>query len=106
MKRAKTMKYRNAEKIAKLTDDKNGVANIRTINRLYRDQDESDFWPIRGRFNATERAIRKARDFQRATGAVYGLEYCYLPEHLLTQIVNNPKNHWPIMEGRRNEILS
>ena len=55
------MDYLTAEKIAELTDHKDGIANIRAINTLYRAQDESHLWPVRGRFNVTERAIRKAR---------------------------------------------
>ena len=78
-----------AEEIARLTNDLEGLANIRAINKLYREQDESDLWPICGRFNVTERAIRKARAFQRHSDAVYGLEYCYLLENILSNIVNN-----------------
>ena len=87
------MEYLTAEKIAELTNDCDGIANIREINKLYRQQDESDLFPIRGRFNVTERAIRNARAFQRSSGAVYGLEYCYLLEHIMSEIVNN-ENNW------------
>lgn len=83
------MTYLTAEQIADLTEDKEGIANIRAINKLYRQQDESNLYPINGRFNATERAIRQAREFQRQTGAIYGLEYCYLLDQLLSNIVNN-----------------
>ena len=79
------MDYLTAEKIAELTDHKDGIANIRAINRLYRAQDESHLWPVRGRFNVTERAIRKARKFDCP---VYGLEYCYMLEGIISQIVN------------------
>ena len=78
-----------AEKIAELTDDLNGIENIKAINKLYRQQDESNLWPVSGKFNLTERCFRKAREFQRASGAVYGLEYCYLIENIMSEIVNN-----------------
>jgi len=86
------MTIKTAEQIAFETDYKDGIANIRAINRIYRNQDESHLWPISGRFNVTERAIRKAREFQRASGAVYGLEYCYLLDDLISKIVNDPRN--------------
>ena len=82
------MAYYTAEQIAARTERYHGVNNIKAINRLYRNQDESHLYPINGRFDATERAIRKARAFQRDSGAVYGLEYCYLLEELLSNIVN------------------
>lgn len=83
---------RTAEQIAELTDSKDGIANIRAINKLYRLQDESHLYPIRNKFNITDRAIRKARAFIRDSGAVYGIEYCYLLESIMSEIVNNPKN--------------
>ena len=83
-----TTEIKTAEQIAQETDHKTGRANIAAINALYRAQDASELWPIRNRFNATERAIRRARDFTRQTCAVYGLEYCYLLESILTEIVN------------------
>lgn len=81
--------YLTAEQIADTTDDKDGLMNIRAINKLYRTQDESHLYPINGKFDATERAIRQARSFQRQAGAVYGLEYCCLLESLLSSIVNS-----------------
>jgi hypothetical protein len=78
-----------AEQIAKRAESLDGLSNIKAINRLYRKQDESHLYPINGRFDATERAIRKARAFQRESGAVYGLEYAYLIESMLSDIVNN-----------------
>jgi len=79
-----------AEEIARQTDHKDGIANIRAINRMYREQDESDLYPVLNKFNATERAIRQAREIQANCGAVYGLEYCYLIENRLSEIVNSP----------------
>ena len=82
------MEYLTAEQIADRTNNKEGLANIRAINALYRAQDESNCYPINGRFNATERAIRRVRKFQQATGAIYGLEYCYALEGEISRIVN------------------
>jgi len=78
------------EQIANQAEIYNGRANIAEINRLYRAQDESHLFPICGKFNATERAIRKARKFQSEAGAVYGLEYCYLLSELISEAVNGP----------------
>jgi hypothetical protein len=77
------------EKIAKLCDSLEGVKNIAAINKLYRAQDESSLWPISGRFNATERAIRKARKYTAASGSVYGYEYSMLLDILISAIVNS-----------------
>jgi len=83
------MRYLTAEQIASETDYLDGLSNIRAINRLFRAQDESDLYPILGRFNATERAIRRARKFNQESEPVYGLEYCYLLDSILSEIVNN-----------------
>ena len=81
--------FRTAEEIAELADHKDGRSNITIINRLYRQQDESHCYPVLGRFNVTERAIRKAREFQRHSDAVYGLEYCLLLESIMSDIINS-----------------
>jgi hypothetical protein len=75
--------------IANIADKYNGLANTKEINRLFRTQDESHLYPIKHRFNATERAIRRARDFQRDNGAVYGLEYSLLLDQMLSDVVNS-----------------
>ena len=85
--------YLTPEEIAAACDDLDGLSNIKAINKLYRQQDESHTWPISGRFNATERAIRKAREIARANGAFYGLEYSMTIDAILSEIVNNPRNH-------------
>lgn len=82
------MEYLTAEQIADRTNNKEGLANIRAINALYRAQDESSLYPINGRFTATERAIRRVRKFQQASGTIYGLEYCYALEGEISRIVN------------------
>jgi hypothetical protein len=60
------------------------------INKEYREKDESHLWPIRGRFNATERAIRSVRAFERDSGiALEDLEYEEALDAEITRIVNN-----------------
>jgi len=86
------MEYLTPEAIASKTENKEGLANIRAINKLFRAQDESALFPIRYKFNVTERAIRQARKFQSSSGAVYGLEYALLLNDLISEIVNYRKN--------------
>ena len=74
------------EQIADRADRYNGRANIAAINRLFRRQDESHLWPIRNRFNATERAIRRLRR-EGYDGA--GLEYAYALDSEISRIVNS-----------------
>ena len=84
------MQYLTAEQIAKLAEHKDGMANKRLINTLYRMKDHSRLYPINNNFNATKRAIRKARNFQRESGIFCcGLQYCYQLESILSEIVNN-----------------
>ena len=62
------------------------------INREFRRKDESAKWPIRGRFNATERAIRQARRFRQDYGDLHADEYSALLDQLISTIVNDPRN--------------
>lgn len=66
-----------------------GLANIRAINKAFRLADESHKWPISGKFNVTERAIRNVRRSGRVTG---GLPYCETLDREISNIVNDPKN--------------
>lgn len=67
----------------------NDRANRAAINRAFRAADESHLWPINGRFDATERAIRTVRRFIRESGVdLTGLEYAYAVEAELSRIVN------------------
>jgi len=67
--------------------------STRQINRLAREQDESHKWPIQGRFNATERAIRRLREQRRQSGSpADGLEYAHALEEEISRIVNDPRN--------------
>jgi len=66
------------------------MIELRRVNKEYRANDESHLWPICGKFNATERAIRKARYIRRETGddhTSYG-RYPELLDALLSEIVN------------------
>lgn len=68
------------------------IANmsIRQINKIFRKDDDSHPWPICGRFNATERAIRKIRRERREGLEINaGLEYWLALEREISTIVNN-----------------
>jgi len=85
---------RTAEQIANLAEkSKTGLGQRKIINQLFRSQDDSDKWPIRGRFNVTERAIRHARLFEKDCGfGLDPLEYALFLENDMSSIVNDPKN--------------
>lgn len=66
--------------------------SIRQINAYFRSIDDSHLWPIRGRFNATERAIRRLRKLSRdGLDCTSGLEYYLSLENEISRIVNDPK---------------
>jgi hypothetical protein len=71
-----------------LTDAIINKMNIREINRHFRRIDESEKFPICGKFNVTERAIRKVRK----QGLNGGLEYYLALEAEIGRIVNDEKN--------------
>lgn len=79
------MHYLTAEQIAKDAEHLDGLANIRAINKAFRGQDESGKWPISGRFNVTERAIRRLR---REGYDGYGLDYALSLAGVMGEIVN------------------
>jgi hypothetical protein len=84
---------KTTEQIAAQFEHLNGLAFIRAVNRYYRDHDESHLWPIRGKFDATERAIRNARQWRRDSGTdAAGLEYVELLDMFIGEIVNNERN--------------
>lgn len=67
--------------------------SIREINRHFRHEDDSDKWPICGKFNVTERAIRKLRDYRRQGMIINeGLEYYLALEAEISDIVNDERN--------------
>lgn len=71
-----------------LTDAIINEMSIREINRHFRNEDESSKFPICGKFNVTERAIRKVRKF----GLNGGLEYYLALEDEIGRIVNDERN--------------
>jgi hypothetical protein len=85
---------KTAEQIVEISESKSQTAlgQRRIINRLYRRQDDSNKWPINGKFDVTERAIRKANKFERAGGALSNYEYCLFLENEQSNIVNNERN--------------
>ena len=70
--------------IAERAERYEGRANIAAINSAFRGQDESHLSPIRGRFNATERAIRRLRRLALEPG----LEYALALDAEISAIVN------------------
>ena len=80
---------KTAEQILTVAECKSGTAlgQIRIINKLYRKQDESHMWPIRGKFNVTERAIRRTRG---SCDCPYS--YALTLEQEISLIVNNERN--------------
>lgn len=64
--------------------------SVRQINKLFRANDDSNKWPICGRFNATERAINRIRKRIRQGLEINGgLEYYFTLEREISDIVNN-----------------
>ena len=63
---------------------------VRAVNRMFRANDESHKWPINGRFNVTERAIRRLRRAQ-ADGLVAD-DYEAALEAEISAIVNDERN--------------
>lgn len=60
----------------------------REIRKKFRAQDESHLWPVCGRFNVTERAIRKVREQERANGSLSEEEYELALDRMISLIVN------------------
>ena len=67
----------------KLEQIENGTTRV--INAYFRANDESHKWPIRNKFDATERAIRRLRKTGMYNG---GLEYFLALDSELSRIVN------------------
>lgn len=61
----------------------------RKVYELYRDQDMSELFPICGKFNVTERAIRRVQKLCRLTG---DYPTPWLIDEEISQIVNDEKN--------------
>ena len=58
----------------------------RQINKYFRQNDDSQKWPICGKFNATNRAIRRIR---KNFSELHGLEYALTLENEISRIVNS-----------------
>ena len=83
------MNPKSLEQIVEDAERFQGKANTAAINKDFRAHDQSNLWPICGRFNATERAIRRARRFMGDYGAIFGLEYALFLESEISRIVNS-----------------
>ena len=60
------------------------------INKVFRKYDESNLWTVCGKFNVTERAIRRLRKWRRdGLDVNTGLEYALCLESEISRIVNN-----------------
>lgn len=72
-----------------LTDDLTRSNQIK-INRIFRKNDESHLWPISGKFNATEKAIKSMRELV-AQGLDFdcNLSYILAVEREISRIVNS-----------------
>lgn len=77
-----------ADQIAKRAEHLDGQANITEINRLFRKQDDSHLWPVRNRYNATERAIRRLRALRAEMDISPGLEYALALDAEIGRVVN------------------
>ena len=90
---AKTIK--TAEQIVEVAIAKSTTVRgaRRIIARMFRRQDDSDLWPISGKFNVVERAIRHARDLERMAGEIMDdLAYALFLEDDMSRIVNDSRN--------------
>jgi hypothetical protein len=87
-------KILTAEQICAEAEKKsdNPVGQRVLINRMFRAQDDSDKWPISGKFSVTERAIRHANKFERDSDVMSPLEYALFLEEDMSRIVNDSKN--------------
>ena len=75
-----------------MTDNEIMEMSVRQINKHFRSIDDSHLWPIRGRFNVTERAIRRIRRLRGELGVNSGLEYYLALEDEISNIVNDVRN--------------
>ena len=76
----------------KLSFNEINEMSIRKINAFFRKNDESRLYPVLGRFNVTERAIRRIRRLRRMGMEVNsGYEYYLTLEREISEIVNDPR---------------
>jgi len=68
-------------------------SDIIQVNRIHRQEDESNLFPIRGKFIVADRAIRQARPIIREYICDFDkTSYHDLLDELESKIVNNEKN--------------
>lgn len=79
----------NIDAIVERAERYTGRANRAAINREFRAADESHLYPIRGRFNATERAIRNVQRSMCDSDELSGLEYALALDAELSRVVNS-----------------
>lgn len=85
-----TDEYLTPYQIAERAEHLDGRANIAAINRMFRAQDQSHLYPICGRFDGTERAIRRLRRYSREGACITpGLEYALALAAEISLIVNS-----------------
>lgn len=73
--------------------DEYTTANARKLNWQMRLVDQSYMYPIRGRFNATDRAIRRAQLFARENGVWDNAgSYVNFVDQEIGIIVNDPRS--------------
>ena len=64
---------------------------VRGINKVFRAADESHLYPVNGKFNATDRAIRHLQKQQREGLCIESpYEYALALEQEISAIVNDP----------------
>ena len=76
---------RTLEQLARDTNHLTAMGQKRAINAHFRKHDESRKWPILGKFNATERAIRS---IQKCGISVWGYDYCICLDQAISRLVN------------------
>lgn len=69
------------------------LKQVRAINKAFREKDDSNLWPICGRFSVADRAIRRVARLQRQ-GLVVDDPSSYeaILEHEASEIVNDTNN--------------
>ena len=75
-----------------MTNEELSSMSVRQINKYLREVDESNKFPINGRFNVTERAIRKVQKLKKEMEIHDGLEYYLAVTSEIRLMVNDERN--------------
>ena len=59
------------------------------IKRAFHRNDESNLWPVCGKFNATHRAICRVSRQEKESDILYGFEYILALDSEISRIVNS-----------------